>query len=74
MNKTISTQFFLVQESSDKEKIVLLESKSKKSVLDLYQVMCESKPNSKFLVVREETLTEVIAESEDLRQSLLPLG
>jgi hypothetical protein len=73
MNKTISTQFFLQQDFGSGEKMVLATSKVKKNILDLYAIKCEQQPNSKYLVLREETLTEVIAESEDVRQSLLPL-
>lgn len=53
--------------------MIIATSKVKKNILDLYAIKCEQQPNSKYFVLREETLTEVIAESEDVRQSLLPL-
>lgn len=73
MNKNISTQFFLEQDFGNGDSMILRTSKFKKEILDLYRLECENKPKSKFRVFKEETLTEMIAESEDHRQTLLPL-
>jgi hypothetical protein len=74
MNKNISTQFFLEQDFGGDQKIMLESSRIKKDILDAYNLACETFPKSKFRVIREETLTEVIAESEDFRQTLLPFS
>ncbi len=74
MNKNISTQFFLEQDFGGNQKIMLQSSRIKKNILDAYNLACETAPKCKFRVIREETLTEVIAESEDFRQTLLPFS
>lgn len=73
MNKSISTQFFLRQILNNNDFIVLNTHKNKKDILNLYRIVCEKNPEATFQVVREEILTEIIAESEDHRQALLPL-
>lgn len=73
MNKNISTQFFLEQDFGGGNKMILRTTSRKKDILDLYQSCCENNPQSKYTVFREEILKEIIVQSEDVRQSLLPL-
>lgn len=69
MSKNISTQFFLEQDFGSGNKMILRTSSNKKDILDLYRLVCETNPKCKYRVFKEETLTEMIAESEDARQS-----
>lgn len=70
MNKNISTQYYLQQDFGS-EQMVLRIFSNKKNVLDFYKTLCENNPKNKYRIIREEILTQVIAESEDYRQALL---
>jgi hypothetical protein len=69
MTKTLSTHFVLRQ----KGKTTPVKKGDRKEILELFKIYCESKPKDSFYVVKIETYTEVIVESEDYRQSILNL-
>lgn len=71
MNKIISTQFFVEKEVANKKHTVA-SSGIKQNILEIYKVLCEIETTAKFRVIRREVSEEVIAESEDVRQTLLP--
>jgi hypothetical protein len=73
MNKNITTKY-LLQSVVGSHVETILSSSSKKDVIELYSVCCENKPEDQFQILKTEILQEVIAQSNDERQALLPLG
>lgn len=69
--KSKSYKYYLQQIDGDNE-ITLRESADKKLIFDLYDLLNEKNKNVTYKVVCEEIITEVIAQSSDVRQSTFP--
>jgi hypothetical protein len=65
MNKTNVVQYFL--HFGDQ---ILRYSEDKKFIFDMYQKLCEENPNKHYYIFKVQTVREVVAKSEDVRQSL----
>jgi hypothetical protein len=50
-----------------------VSSESKQEIIDFYSISCENHPKTHFRILKKETIREVIARSNDERQTLLPL-
>lgn len=67
--KSKSSKYYLQQIDGDNE-ITIRESSDKKLIFDLYDLLNEKNKKSIYHVVCEEVTREVIAKSEDLRQTI----
>jgi hypothetical protein len=73
MNKNITTKYSL-QSVNGSHVETILSSSFKKEIFELYSVSCENFPQNHYQILKTETICEVIAQSNDERQALLPLG
>jgi hypothetical protein len=71
MNKSILTEYLLQSVTPYVRTIV--SSESKQEIIDFYSISCENHPKTHFRILKKETIREVIARSNDERQTLLPL-
>jgi hypothetical protein len=65
----MKTKFLVQQLGPNKKAIWTTSFNLKKDALESYSDLCESFPADKFVVVRSVTTEEIIAESEDVRQT-----
>jgi len=66
MNKSIVIQYFLHFGGQ-----VVRYSENKKLIFDLYKKLCEENPQKYYYIYKVQTIKEVVAKSEDIRQSLM---
>lgn len=69
--KSKSSQYYL-QQIEDGNEITIRESSDKKLIFDLYDLLNEKNKNCTYQVVCQETISEVIAKSSDVRQTTFP--
>lgn len=69
MNKSIVIQYFL--HFGDQ---ILRYSQDRKLIFDLYQKLCEENPKKQYHIYKVQTTREMVAKSEDVRQSLMNFG
>jgi hypothetical protein len=65
MNKTNVVQYFL--HFGDQ---ILHYGENKKLIFDKYQKLCQENPKKHYYIYKVQTTREVIAKSDDVRQSL----
>lgn len=66
MNKNIVIQYFLHFEDQ-----IIRYSENKKLIFDLYRKLCEENPRKHYYIYKIQTIREIVAKSEDVRQSLM---
>ena len=66
MNKTNVVQYFL--HFGDE---VVRYSENKKLIFDLYQKLCEENPKKHYYIYKVQTIREIVAKSENVRQSVM---
>lgn len=66
MNKSIVIQYFL--HFGDE---VVRYSENKKLIFDLYQKLCEENPKKHYYIYKVQTIREIVAKSENVRQSVM---
>lgn len=69
--KSKSSQYYL-QQIEDGNEITIRESSDKKLIFDLYDLLNEKNKHCTYRVLCQETITEVIAQSSDIRQATFP--
>jgi hypothetical protein len=65
MNKTNVVQYFLHFEDK-----ILHYSENKKFIFGKYQKLCEENPRKNYYICKVQTTREIVAKSEDVRQSV----
>lgn len=72
MNQNITTQFFLRYVPKDKTKkcATLFASKSKEDIFERYITESSQNPSEDYRIDKVTTVTEVVAQTTDCRQSL----
>ena len=66
MNKNSVIQYFL--HFGDQ---VIRYGENKKLIFDLYKKLCEENPKKQYYIYKVQTIREMVAKSEDVRQSLM---
>jgi hypothetical protein len=66
MNKNSVIQYFL--HFGDQ---VVRYGENKKLIFDLYKKLCEENPKKQYYIYKVQTIREMVAKSEDVRQSLM---
>ena len=66
MNKSIVIQYFL--HFGDQ---IIRYSENKKLIFDLYQKLCEENPRKHYYIYKVQTIREILAKSENVRQSVM---
>ena len=65
-NKSVVIQYFL--HFGDQ---ILRISQDRKLIFDLYQKLCEENPRKHYYIYKVQTIREIVAKSENVRQSVM---
>jgi len=69
MKKEIVTQYFLYLKDDSGDRVINYD-KDKKTIFDLYQQYCEENLDKNYYIDRVQSIRELVASSNDVRQSL----